>query len=84
MGFACVRASSRVFRPAATALDGHLALRATWVGMRGGQQYNGVFYCMLIKGKVFDLDVMGPGPRPDDTLKLAIEAIDHLAIARTK
>jgi hypothetical protein len=62
-------------------LGGHLALRATWVGLLLGEQFNGVVYCMLIGGKIFELSAMGPGARPDETLKLALNAIDRLTIA---
>jgi hypothetical protein len=62
-------------------LGSHLALRASWVGMKEGHQMNGVMFCMLVGAKAFHLSVMGPGGKPDDTLKLGIRAIERLAFA---
>jgi hypothetical protein len=65
-------------------LDGHLALRATWTGMKEGKQYNGATYCMIIGAKAFDLEVVGIGERPDEFMRSALSAIDQLTIDSPK
>jgi hypothetical protein len=63
-------------------LGGHLALRATWVGLRDGYQLNGVMYCLLIGAKELEISLQGPGGRPDEMLKLALSAIDRLTLVK--